>query len=220
LALQQALFSAQHFFPAWQQVAFGLAEQQADFALQQASLALQQSATWTPVFAAVLVAHQQQVVALAPATDPFAWLLSPAEQQALASAQHCWPFWQQAAFAPWQQGKFAWQQARFWAQQSAVFCRGAFCSVAGPANRRPNPRIDPAISFRNMEFSPGITFGNPRWLRTRAQLDSHKAYKETRSAESWRGARINSAKRTGEDVSADRLGTAKPSRSNPSPVST
>jgi hypothetical protein len=49
--------------------------------------------------------------------------------------------------APWQQGKFAWQQARFREQQSADFCSAEF-----PANMRPNPRIDPAIRFINMEF--------------------------------------------------------------------
>jgi hypothetical protein len=71
-------------------------------------------------------------------------------QQALASAQQLSPFLQQSALAaPWQQGKFAWQQARFNAQQSADFC------LAGlGASMRPNPRIDPAINFINMDFSP------------------------------------------------------------------
>jgi hypothetical protein len=66
----------------------------------------------------------------------------------LPSAQQLSPFLQQSALsAPSQQGKFAWQQARFKEQQSAGFCSAEF-----PAKMRPNPRIDPAISFIIMEF--------------------------------------------------------------------
>ncbi|HEV3303931.1 MAG TPA: hypothetical protein VG055_30050 [Planctomycetaceae bacterium] len=74
-----------------------MAEQQADFAVQQASLALQQSATWTPAFAVVFVAQQEQVFAAASRVDSGARLMCAAAQQALLSAQQLWPFLQHSA---------------------------------------------------------------------------------------------------------------------------
>jgi hypothetical protein len=70
-------------------------------------LALQQSATCATVFPVDFIAQQQQVLAAAVATVPFRLAGCAAMQQALPSAQHFAPVWQQAGLvALWQHGKF------------------------------------------------------------------------------------------------------------------